>query len=183
VSNKPHGTALEVLVSEMLGDIGRLHVSLERIKHDIPAMATQLQQFRMSLEAEFRSPKLEAFLVDSINSIYIAARRARKDAEHGVQDAVQKAILDGWISVRGRGEQLFQRATADFVARIDVATSTAADQATASVTPLLTSLGDEIGRLKARRFRERWIMTAIACMACGTGTGVLTFIVMEVAMK
>ena len=173
MSDRSAGSALETLISEMLGDIGLLHDSLEQLKRDVPAMTTQIDTLLSKLEDGLKSPTMERFIKTSISDIYIAARSARQDAKADVESAVTMAVFDGWSAVRTRGEGLFNSATADFVKRIGDAADSAANKATASIGPLLKELGDEIARLRQQRFHERWIASALACVGAGAISGAI----------
>jgi len=183
MNGKPHGTALEALTSEMLGDILRLHDSLEQLKRDVPAMTKQIDTFLSKLEDGLKSPTMERFIKASISDIYIAARSARQDATSDVQSAVTTAVFNGWSAVRIRGEGLFENATADFVKRIGEATQSASNKATASIDPLLRSLGDEIVRLRQQRFRERWMASAIACVGTGLIAGAVATVITSILFR
>ncbi len=183
MNGKPHGTALEALTSEMLGDILRLHDSLEQLKRDVPAMTKQIDTFLSKLEDGLKSPSMERFIKTSISDIYSAARSARQYAKADVESAVTMAVSDGWSAVRTRGEGLFNSATADFVKRIGDAAESAANKAAASIAPLLKELDDEIARLRQQRFRERWVASALACVSAGAIAGVISAVLTLLLLK
>ena len=174
MTGKTPSTALEALTSEMLGDVGRLHDSLDQIKRDVPAMTKQIEAFLPKLESGLNSPKLERFIADRISEIFIAARRAREEAKQDVQSAVAMAVAEGWGSVRKRGDWLFQHAADEFARQIPAAAAKSAEEARESIAPLLKSLHAEVARLRKQRFREHWIMCALACVCTGAITGTVT---------
>jgi hypothetical protein len=172
MTGKTPSTALEALTSEMLGDVGRLHDSLEQIKRDVPAMTKQIEEFLPKLANGLNSPTMERFIAASISEIFIAARRAREEAKQDMQSAVATAVSEGWVSVRKRGDWLFKHAADEFTVNIGGASAKAAEEARASIAPLLKGLSDEIANLRRQRFRERWLMCAFACTCTGAITGV-----------
>jgi len=185
MSGKPPSTALEALTSEMLGDIGRLHDSLEQLKRDVPAMSKQIEEFLAKLSNGLNSPTLERFINARISEIYTTARLARRDVVNDVETAVSKAVTDGWFSVRKRGEQLFDIAASEFRKNIDDATKAAAEQAAVALAPVLTSLNLEIEELRKterarrRHYQEHWIGCATACVCVGVVSGALACILMR----
>jgi hypothetical protein len=183
MTGKTPSTALEALTSEMLGDVGRLHDSLEQLKRDVPAMTKQIEEFLPQLAKGLNSPAMERFISARIGELFIAARRAREEAQQDVQSAFSKAVSDGWSSVRERGDWLFKHATDEFTKNVGDAAARAAEEARASIAPLLKGLHDEIANLRQQRFRERWIMCAFACTCTGAITGVAAVLLLTVLAK
>ena len=176
---------LDILVAEMLGDIGKLHDQVADLKMELPKILNQMQAVIAAQTA-----KADVLQEPTQRAIQIFIRQEMKGIKVAVKEAQEFAIgsLDGDISCAVRKnldwaqykcQESFNAAATNFNTVITESAKVAESRATATLKDLCQGLKNKIDEIRAERWRGQYLSMLGTCISSGLVVGILAVYILK----
>lgn len=176
---------LDILVAEMLGDIGKLHDQVVDLKAELPRILNQMQAVIAAQEAKGEVLKepiqraLQGFIRQEIQGIKVAVKEAQEAAIHSLDADVSRVLRKNLDWAQFQCKQSFERAATKFDTAVTESAYVAESRATETLKGLCQSLKNRIDEIRAERWRGEYLAMLCACIFSGLIVGVLAVYILK----
>lgn len=176
---------LDILVAEMLGDIGKLNDQVASLKLELPNILNQMQVVIAAQNAQaevLQEPTQRAmqnFVRQELRGIKVAAREAKIEVLNEFEMEAVTAIRKNLIWMQGRSEQTFDVATKQFNNALTESAKVAETRATETLKSLCQGLKNGIDEIRAERWQGQYLSMLGVCLSTGVVVGVLAVFILK----
>lgn len=177
--------SLEILVAEMLGDIGKLHDQVADLKVELPTILNQMQAVIAAQTAKtdvLQEPvqrALQMFIRQEIKGIKIAVKEAQEAAVNSLDGDISCAVRKNLDWTQFKCNQSFEAAARKFDTVVTESAKVAESRATETLKGLCQGLKDGIDEVRSERWRGQYLSMLCACIFSGIAVGVLTVYILK----
>lgn len=178
-------TALDVLVAEMLGDIGKLHDQVARLNGELPAMVVQVESMLTAHKASTMAPQkaaqqfLDGYFRQELRSIFDTTRKSKDAAIHTFQSEILAVVNKELLGVRLRTDHLVSAAAERFAIAVGASANAAERSATEALKGICQELSDKASELQLERRKTQWLAMIGASASTGLLVGALTVFILR----
>lgn len=171
--------SLEILVAEMLGDIGKLHDQVADLKVELPTILNQMQAVIAAQTAKtdvLQEPvqrALQSFIRQEIKGIKVAVKEAQEAAVNSLDGDISCAVRKNLEWAQFKSKQSFEAAATKFDTVVTESAKVAENRATETLKGLCQGLKDGIDEVRSERWRGQYLAMLCACIFSGLAVGVL----------
>lgn len=174
---------LDILVAEMLGDIGKLHDQVADLKVELPSILNQMklviaaQKAKADVLQEPIQQAIRVFIRQELNGISVAAKEAKQDVlnalEVDISDLLRKKV--NWV--QSSCDKSFEVAAKKFelvlTESATVAETTATTATNKALSAICRNLKVEIEALQKERWQGLYLRMIVGCSITGVLVGIL----------
>jgi hypothetical protein len=178
-------TARDVLIAEMLGDIGKLHDLVASLKAELPAMLSQVDSMLNANRAASMAPQraaqqfLDRYFRHELKGIYDNSNKAKDTALEALQREILSVVRKELSGARLRAEQVVDSAASRFEMAIDESAKIAEERASQALSEICQKLSTRVNDLQLERERDKRLAMIGACVATGLLVGTLSVFVLR----
>lgn len=171
---------LDILVAEMLGDIGKLHDQVADLKDELPNILGQIQAVfaAQTINAQVLQEPIQRaiqnFVSQEIRGIRVAVKEAQVTAVKALDADVLDAVRKNLIWMQHKSEQSFEITARQFDRAVTGSAIVAEGRATETLKGLCQGLKTSIDDIHAERWKGQYLHMLGACISTGLVVGVLT---------
>jgi len=175
----------DILVAEMLGDIGKLHDQVADLKLELPKILNQMQAVIAAQTAKadvLQEPiqrALQSFIRQEIKGIKVAVKEAQEAAVNSLDGDISCAVRKNLDWTQFKSQQSFEATAAKFDAVLTESAKVAESRATEILKGLCQGLKNHIDEIRAERWRGQYLSMLCACIASGLTVGVLAVYILK----
>ncbi|OIQ70263.1 hypothetical protein GALL_481240 [mine drainage metagenome] len=175
----------DILVAEMLGDIGKLHDQVANLKAELPQILGQMQAVIATQTAKaqvLQEPTQRAiqhFISQEIRGIKVAAKEAQVTAGRALDEDVSSAVRKNLIWMQLKSEQTFDLITRQFDRAVTDSATVAEGRATATLKGLCQGLQNHIHEIRTERWKGQYLHMLAACVSTGLVVGVFAVYILK----
>ena len=183
---------LDILVAEMLGDIGKLNDQVANLKSELPKILNQMQSVIAAQTAkaevlqEPTQSAIQSFVRQELRGIRVAVTEAKVEVLNEFEMEVVAAVRQNLNWMQGRSDQAFDVATKQFNNALTESAKVAQNKATETLNDLCTGLKRGIAEIRAEKVlqsSERWqghyLSMLSVCLSSGIVVGVLAVFILK----
>jgi hypothetical protein len=176
---------LDILVAEMLGDIGKLHDQVADLKAELPHILGQMQAVIAAQKAKadvLQEPiqrAIQSFIRQEFLGISVAVKEAKTDAVNALYADISVVVGKKVNWVQFKCEQAFEFAATKFNTSVTESAKVAEGRATETLKGLCQGLKNRIDEIRAERWRGQYLSMLGACISCGLAVGVLAVYILK----
>lgn len=189
-------TARDVLIAEMLGDIGKLHDLVARLNSELPSMVAQVESMLVANKASTMAPQkaaqqfLDGYFKHELKSIFDTASKAKDAALLTLHSEILAIVNTELVGARVRSERIADAAALRFERAVDAGSSSfekavqdsakvAQRNASDAINKICQELSDKVAELQTERRKNQWLAMIGACASTGLLVGALSVFVMR----
>ena len=176
---------LDILVAEMLGDIGKLNDQVADLKRELPTILNQMQSV-IAAQAEkaevLQEPTqraMQIFVRQEIKGIKVAVKEAQETAVNSLDGDISCAVRKNLDWMQFKCKQSFEAAATKFDTAVTESAKVAEGRATETLKGLCQGLKDGIDEVRSERWRGQYLSMLCACIFSGIAVGVLTVYILK----
>ena len=176
---------LDILVAEMLGDIGKLHDQVADLKAELPHILGQIQAVIAAQKAKadvLQEPiqrAMQSFIRQEIRGISVAVNEAKEAAVYSFDVDISNGVRKNMAWVQFKCKQSFELAATKFNTSVTESVGVAESRATETLKGLCQGLKNRIDEIRAERWRGQYLSMLGACISCGLTVGVLAVYILK----
>ena len=176
---------LDILVAEMLGDIGKLHDQVADLKVELPKILHQMQAVIAAQAAkadDLQEPTqraIQSFIRQEMKGIKVAVREAQASAISSLDGDISCAVKKNLDWAQYKCEQSFGTVAAKFDTAVTESAKVAESRATETLKGLCQGLKNRIDEIRAERWRGQYLSMLGACISSGLGVGILAVYILK----
>lgn len=176
---------LDILVAEMLGDIGKLNDQVANLKLELPKILDQMhsviaaQTAKAEVLQEPTQRAIQHFVRQELRGIKVTAKEARIEVLNEFEVEAVAAIHKNLIWMKSRSEQTFDVASKHFNNALTESAKVAESRATETLKGLCQGLKNGIDEIRAERWRGQYLSMFGACLSTGVVVGVLAVFILK----
>lgn len=176
---------LDILVAEMLGDIGKLHDQVADLKVELPKILNQMQAVVTAQTAKadvLQEPiqrAIQTFIRQEFKGISVAVKEAKTDAVNALYADISGVVGEKVNWVQFKCEQSFEFAAKKFNTSVTESAGVAENRATETLKGLCQGLKNNIDEIRAERWKGHYLSMLCSCIATGLVTGVLAVYILK----
>jgi hypothetical protein len=177
--------SLDILVAEMLGDIGKLHDQVADLKLELPKILNQMQAVIAAQTAKadvLQEPiqrALQGFIRQEIKGIKVAVKEAREAAVTSLDGDISCAVKKNLDWAQFKSQQSFEAAATIFDTVLTESAKVAESRATETLKGLCQGLKNSIDEIRAERWKAQYLSLLCSCIATGLVTGILAVYILK----
>ena len=176
---------LDILVAEMLGDIGKLNDQVADLKRELPTILNQMQSV-IAAQAEkaevLQEPTqraMQIFVRQEIKGIKVAVKEAQEAAVNSLDGDISCAVRKNLDWVQFKSQQSFEAVAKKFDTLVTESAQVAESRTTETLKGLCQNLKDRIDEIRAERWRGQYLSMLGACIFSGLAVGVLAVYILK----
>lgn len=183
---------MDILIAEMLGDIGKLNDQVANLKSELPKILDQMQSVFTAQTAKaevLQEPTqraIQSFVRQELKGIKVAVKEAKIEVLNEFEMEVVAAVRKNLNWMQGRTDQTFDVATKQFNNALVESAKVAENRATTTLNDMCTGLKRGIDEIRAQRvlhsterWQEHYLSVLGLCMCSGVVVGVLAVIILK----
>ena len=176
---------LDILVAEMLGDIGKLHDQVADLKIELPKILNQMQAVVAAQTAKadvLQEPiqkAIQSFIRQEFKGISVAVKEAKEAAVYSFDVDVSNGVRKNMAWVQFKCKQSFELAATTFNTSVTESAKVAEGRATETMKSLCQGLKNQIDEIRAERWRGQYLSMLGACIFCGLVVGILAVYILK----
>lgn len=176
---------LDILVAEMLGDIGKLHDQVADLKVELPKILNQMQAVIAAQTAKadvLQEPTqraIQSFVRQELKGIKVAVKEAQEAAVNSLDGDISCAVKKNLDWAQFKCKQSFDVAATKFDTAVTDSAKVAEGRATETLKGLCQGLKIGIDEIRAERWRGQYLSMLCACISCGLAVGVLAVYILK----
>ena len=176
---------LDILVAEMLGDIGKLHDQVADLKVELPKILNQMQAVIAAQTAKsdvLQEPTqraIQSFVRQELKGIKIAVKEAQEAATSSLDEDISYAVKKNLDWAQFKCEQSFGTVAAKFNTAVTDSAKVAESRATETLKGLSQGLKNRIDEIRAERWRGPYLSMLCACISCGLAVGIVAVYILK----
>lgn len=176
---------LDILVAEMLGDIGKLHDQVADLKLELPKILTQMQAViaaqavKTDVLQEPIQRAIQGFIRQEIRGIKVAVKEAKEDVVNSLDADISCAVRKNLDWTQFKAQQSFEAVATKFDTVVTESARVAEGRATETLKGLCQNLKNDIDEIRAERWRGQYLSMLGACIFCGLVVGVLAVYILK----
>lgn len=176
---------LDILVAEMLGDIGKLHDQVADLKAELPQILGQMQAVIAAQKAKadvLQEPiqrAMQSFIRQEIKGISVAVSEAKEAAVYSFDVDISNGVRKNMAWVQFKCKQSFELAAKQFNTSVTESVGVAESQATQTLQGLCHDLKNRIDEIRAERWRGQYLAMLCSSIASALVTGVLAVYILK----
>ena len=176
---------LDILVAEMLGDIGKLHDQVANLKAELPNILGQMQALIAAQTAKaevLQEPTqraIQSFIRQEMKGIKVAVKEAQASAISSLNGDISCAVRKNLDWAQYKCEQSFGIVTKKFDTALTDSAKVAESRATETLKGLCQGLKNRIDEIHAERWRGQYLSMLCACTSCGLAIGILAVYILK----
>lgn len=181
--------SLDILVAEMLGDIGKLHDQVADLKLELPKILNQMQAVfaAQTVKADvLQEPiqrALQSFIRQEIKGIKVAVKEAQEGAVNSLDGDIACAVRKNLSWAQFKSQQSFEATANKFDTVVTESAKVAESRATETLNGLFQGLfhglKTRVEEIRAERWRGQYLSMLCACIASGLTVGVLAVYILK----
>lgn len=189
-------TSRDALIAEMLGDIGKLHDLVARLRNELPDMVAQVDSMLAASKASNLAPHkaakqfLDEYIKHELKGIFETTNKAKDFAIHSIHNEILGLANTELVDVRIRSKRISDAGVLRFERAIDVGTSTfekairesaklAEVNASGAISKICKGLSDNVHELQIERRKSQWLAMVSACALTGLLVGAFSVFFMH----
>ena len=175
----------DILVAEMLGDIGKLHDQVADLKVELPKILNQMQTVIAAQAAKadvLQEPiqrAIQSFIRQEIKGIKVAVNEAQETAINSLGGDISDAVRKNLNWAQYKCEQSFTAVSAKFDTAVTESAKVAENRATETLKGLCQDLKNRIDEIRAERWRGQYLSMFGACIFSGLVVGILAVYILK----
>jgi serine/threonine-protein kinase RIO1 len=176
---------LDILVAEMLGDIGKLHDQVADLKVELPKILNQMQAVVTAQTAKadvLQEPiqrAIQSFIRQELKGISVAVKDAKEAAVYSFDVDVSNGVRKNLAWVQFKCKQSFELAAKQFDTSVTESAGVAESRATETLKGLCQVLKNSIDEIRAERWRGQYLSMFFACISSGLAVGILAVYILK----
>jgi hypothetical protein len=172
---------LDILVAEMLGDIGKLHDQVADLKVELPKILNQMQAViaAQAAKADVLQEAIQSFIRQEMRGIKVAVKEAQASAISSLDNDISCAVRKNLDWAQIKCEQSFGAVAKNFDTAVTESAKVADGRATETLKGLSQSLKNRIDEIRAERWRGHHLSMLGACISCGLAVGILAVYILK----
>ena len=185
--------SLDILVAEMLGDIGKLHDQVADLKVELPKILNQMQAVIAAQTAKtdvLQEPiqrAIQSFIRQEIRGIKVAVKEAQEGAVSSLDEDISCAVRKNLDWAQFKCKQSFEAVATKFDTVVTESAKVAESKASETLAGLFQghfqSLFQDqktrIDEIRAERWRREYLSMLAACIFSGSVVGVLAVYILK----
>lgn len=189
-------TARDVLIAEMLGDIGKLHDLVARLSNELPSMVAQVESMLAANKTATMAPQkaaqqfLDGYFKHELRGIFDTTSKAKEAALVSLQSEVLAVVNKELVGARIRSERIADAAALRFERAVEAGASSfekavgesakvAQMNASDAINKICRELSDKVVELQIERRKSQWFSMIGACASTGLLVGALSVFVLR----
>ena len=176
---------LDLLVAEMLGDIGKLHDQVADLKAELPKILNQIQAViaaqtaKVDVLQEPTQRAIQMFIRQEMKGIKIAVKEAQASAISSLDRDISCAVRKNLDWAQYKCEQSFGIVAKKFDIAVTDSAKVAEGKANETLKGLCQGLKNRIDEIHAERWRGQYLSMLCACTSCGLVIGILAVYILK----
>lgn len=176
---------LDILVAEMLGDVGKLNDQVVSLKMELPKILDQMhsviaaQTAKAEVLQEPVQRAMQHFVRQELRGIKVAANEAKIEVLSEFEMEAVAAIRKNLIWIESKSNQTFDVATKQFNNALTESAKVAETRATETLKSLCQGLKNGIDEIRAERWQRQYLSMFGACLSAGVVVGVLAVFILK----
>lgn len=176
---------LDILVSEMLGDIGKLHDQVADLKVELPKILNQMQAVVAAQTAKadvLQEPiqrAIQSFVRQEMKGIKVAVKEAQASAISTLDGDISCAVRKNLDWAQFKCEQSFGAVAKKFDTAVTESAKVAEGRATETLKGLCQGLKIGIDEVRAERWKGQYLSMLCACISCGLTVGIFAVYILK----
>ena len=176
---------LDILVAEMLGDIGKLHDQVADLKVELPKILNQMQNVVSAQTAKadmLQEPiqkAIQTFIRQELKGISVAVNEAKETAVYSFDADISNGVRKNLTWVQFKCKQSFELAAKQFNTSVTDSAGVAESRATETLKGLCQDLKNRIDEIRAERWKGQYLHMLCSCLATGLVTGLLAVYILK----
>ena len=176
---------LDILVAEMLGDIGKLHDQVADLKAELPQILGQMQAVIAAQRAKadvLQEPiqsAMHSFIRQELKGLSVAVKEAKEAAVYSFDVDVSSTVRKNLAWVQFKCKQSFDGATKNFEKAVTDSAKLAEIKAAETLNGVCQSLQNRIDEIRAERWKGQYVSMLCACVFSGLTVGVLAVYILK----
>ena len=175
----------DILVAEMLGDIGKLHDQVADLNVELPKLLHQMQAViaaqtaKADLLQEPIQRAIQSFIRQEIKGIKVAVKEAQEAAISSLDGDISCAVRKNLDWAQYKCEQSFGAVSTKFDTAVTESAKVAENRATETLKGLCQGLKNRIDEIRAERWRGQYLSMFGACIFSGLVVGILAVYILK----
>ena len=176
---------LDILVAEMLGDIGKLHDQVADLKVELPKILNQMQAViaaqasKADVLQEPTQRAIQIFIRQEMKGIKVAVKEAQASAIGSLNGDISCAVRKNLDWAHYKCEQSFGAVAKKFDTAVTESAKVAEGKATETLKSLCQGLKSRIDEICAERWKGQYLSMLGACSSCGLVVGILAVYILK----
>jgi hypothetical protein len=176
---------MDILVVEMLGDIGKLHDQVANLKEELPQILNQMHEIVAAQTAKaqvLQEPiqrAIQLFISQEIRGIKTAGKEAQVAAVKALDEEVLVAVRKNLIWMQHKAEQSFEINARQFDRAVTGSATVAEGRATETLKSLCQGLQNNIHEIRTERWKGQYLHMLAACVSTGLVVGVFAVYILK----
>lgn len=178
-------TARDVLIAEMLGDIGKLHDLVASLKTELPAMLSQVDSMLNAHRTATMAPQraaqqfLDRYFRHELRGIYDACSKAKDASLEALQIEIRAVVNKELHGIRHRADLIVDAAALRFDKSLEESAKVAEKRATDALLEVSQLLSNRVTALQLEREKDKRLAMIGACISTGLLVGMLSVFVLR----
>lgn len=175
----------DILVAEMLGDIGKLLDEVARLKVELPNILNQMQAVVAAQTAKadvLQEPiqkAIQTFIRQEFKGISVAVKDAKNEAVNALQADISVVVGQKVNWVQFKCEKSFELAAKQFNTSVTESAGVAESRATETLKGLCQGLKNNIDEIRAERWKGQYLSMLGACIGTGVTVAILAIVILK----
>lgn len=169
---------LDILVAEMLGDIGKLHDQVATLKTELPTILAQMQKLIDAQTAKANAPvdvaqrELRGYIREEIQRISGAAHQAKDAVNCELTVEVRDTVQWHLSRMENESKKSFEATAAIFRESVTQSVRVVESRATETLKGLCQDLKYRTDEIRAERWESQRLAMISACATTGLLVGI-----------
>ncbi len=169
---------LDVLVVEMLGDIGKLHDQVDSLKAELPAILAQMQKLidaqnaNANVPADTAQRELRYYIGEEIQRISETVQQTRDTVISDLVGDARDTVNHQLRRMEGESKRAFDASAEVFRDSVTQSVRVAEARALETMKGLCQDLKNRIGEIRAEKWKSERLAMISACAATGLLVGI-----------
>lgn len=175
----------DILVAEMLGDIGKLHDQVADLKVELPKILNQMQVVISNQKAKadvLQEPvqrAIQNFIRQEFKGISVAIKESKDAAVYSFDADISNGVRKNMAWVQFKCKQSFELAAKQFNTAVTESAGVAESQATQTLEGFHHDLKNKIDEIRAERWKGQYLTMLGSCITTGLVTGLLAVYILK----
>lgn len=176
---------LDILVAEMLGDIGKLNDEVASLKSELPKILNQMhaviaaQTAKAEVLQEPTQRAIQSFVRQELKGAIVGVKEAKTEVLNEFEMEVVAAVRKNLIWMQSRSDQAFDVATKQFNNALTESAKVAESMAIDALKGVCQGLKNRIDEIRAERWQGQNLSMLGACVSSAVVAGVVAVYILR----
>jgi hypothetical protein len=185
-------TTRDILIAEMLGDVGKVDDKVARLIHQVDYLTGELPKILNQMQVVISAQTAKAdvlqepvqraiqnFIRQEFKGISVAVNEAKEAAVYSFDVDISNGVRKNMAWVQFKCKQSFEIAAKQFNTAVTESAGVAESQATQTLEGLCHDLKNRVDEIRAERWKGQYLTMLCSCIATGLVTGILAVYILK----